>query len=30
MESVLNYLFVSLYKHGILDCTNIVILSDHG
>lgn len=30
LESVLNYLFTSLYKNGILDCTNIVILSDHG
>ncbi|KAH7730345.1 Protein C27A7.1 a [Aphelenchoides avenae] len=30
VESVLNYMFISLYKHGLLDCTNIVIVSDHG
>lgn len=23
-------MFISLYKHGLLDCTNIVIVSDHG
>uniref|UniRef100_A0A915DIR1 Extracellular Endonuclease subunit A domain-containing protein n=1 Tax=Ditylenchus dipsaci TaxID=166011 RepID=A0A915DIR1_9BILA len=30
MDSVLNYLYTSLYKNGLFDCTNLVILSDHG
>lgn len=30
LESVLNYFFTSLHKNKILDCTNIIILSDHG
>ncbi|CAD5232824.1 unnamed protein product [Bursaphelenchus xylophilus] len=30
MESVLNYMFSLFKKNGILDCTNIVIVSDHG
>uniref|UniRef100_A0AC35GVL6 Uncharacterized protein n=1 Tax=Panagrolaimus sp. PS1159 TaxID=55785 RepID=A0AC35GVL6_9BILA len=30
IESVLNYLFTSLYTTGLMDCVNIVILSDHG
>ncbi|KAI6219149.1 Ectonucleotide pyrophosphatase/phosphodiesterase C27A7.1 [Aphelenchoides fujianensis] len=30
IEAVLNYLFTSLHKHGLLDCTNVVIVSDHG
>jgi predicted AlkP superfamily pyrophosphatase or phosphodiesterase len=30
MESVLNYLFTALHKAGMFECTNIIILSDHG
>ncbi|KAI6199874.1 Ectonucleotide pyrophosphatase/phosphodiesterase C27A7.1 [Aphelenchoides besseyi] len=30
IESVLNYLFTSLQKHDLIDCTNIVVVSDHG
>uniref|UniRef100_A0A914EIC5 Uncharacterized protein n=1 Tax=Acrobeloides nanus TaxID=290746 RepID=A0A914EIC5_9BILA len=30
VEAVLNYLFTSLRKNSLLDCTNVIILSDHG
>ncbi|KAI1723325.1 type I phosphodiesterase / nucleotide pyrophosphatase domain-containing protein [Ditylenchus destructor] len=30
LDSVLNYLFTSLYKNGLFDCTNLIIVSDHG
>ncbi|KAL3119970.1 hypothetical protein niasHT_007098 [Heterodera trifolii] len=30
LESVLDYLFNSLHGEGILDCVNLIILSDHG
>lgn len=30
IESVLNYLLTSLHKNNLLDCINLVILSDHG
>jgi predicted AlkP superfamily pyrophosphatase or phosphodiesterase len=30
IESVLNYLFTSLHKNNLMDCINLVVLSDHG
>jgi hypothetical protein len=30
IESVLNYLFTLLHKNNLMDCINVLIMSDHG